>query len=47
MSHFEPFISSFEEVLKVKLGVRTAQEVLEQLVVTPARKEVLERSNSV
>ena len=37
-------MNSFEEVLKGKLGVRTAQEVLAQLVLTPARKEVLARS---
>ena len=46
LSDFERFISSFEEVLKAKLGVRTAQEVLEQLILTPARKEVLARSNT-
>ena len=30
----------------VKLGVRTAEEVLERFVLTPDQKEVLERSNT-
>ena len=46
LSNFERFLNSFEEVLEGKLGVRTAQEVLAQLVLTPARKEVLARSNT-
>ena len=46
LSNFERFLNSFEEVLKGKLGVRTAQEVLEQLVLTPAQKEVLASSNT-
>ena len=34
------------EISKVKLGVRTTEEVLERCVLTLDQKEVLERSNT-